>query len=287
MLVGNKADLYDDKKVSTDEGQNFADVNAMPFIEVSAKSDTNVTDAFLNMSRHLIRWKEQRLGPILHTLRLFDAHYTEYTLNNSITESQVFLLKKKLAINGKISILMKIKRNKLCLKLNLNDCKFITDEDKYADNICSVIQILENYTNKWDIINYGIKKIFDQMIQSSRNVKECKILCPQKMESKTLEMDYRLYHVMAANVSKLSFNITDALFHAFSRDIGGVFRSFINALQNNVNLQQICMKTYNEMLNNSLYIKTLVDLFQAMVKCNKAQINCFELSFIDNIVFNQ
>ena len=46
ILIGNKNDLVDDKEITTEEGQKFANRNNMQFIETSAKMNTNVTEAF-------------------------------------------------------------------------------------------------------------------------------------------------------------------------------------------------------------------------------------------------
>jgi len=58
LLVGNKADLADDKKVSTDEAKAFADNLSISFLETSAKNATNVEAAFLTMAKQLIEAKE-------------------------------------------------------------------------------------------------------------------------------------------------------------------------------------------------------------------------------------
>jgi len=48
-LVGNKVDMEDKRKVSTEEGQKIADENNLPFIETSAKSDININETFDNL----------------------------------------------------------------------------------------------------------------------------------------------------------------------------------------------------------------------------------------------
>jgi len=58
LLVGNKADLNDDKKVDTDEAKKFADGLSISFLETSAKNATNVEAAFLTMAKQLIEAKE-------------------------------------------------------------------------------------------------------------------------------------------------------------------------------------------------------------------------------------
>jgi len=58
LLVGNKADLVDDKEVSEDVARRFADKLGIQLIETSAKTATNVESAFLTMAKELIKSRE-------------------------------------------------------------------------------------------------------------------------------------------------------------------------------------------------------------------------------------
>ena len=46
VLIGNKIDLNDKRVISFDEAKEFADNNSMKYIETSAKTSTNVDQAF-------------------------------------------------------------------------------------------------------------------------------------------------------------------------------------------------------------------------------------------------
>ncbi len=46
VLIGNKVDLYEQRRVSTEEGKEFADKNGLLFYETSAKSSYNIEEAF-------------------------------------------------------------------------------------------------------------------------------------------------------------------------------------------------------------------------------------------------
>ena len=61
MLIGNKIDLQDSKAVSTEEGRSFADrINAIDFVETSAKFGDNVEEAFKKLvNRVLLNLKIQ------------------------------------------------------------------------------------------------------------------------------------------------------------------------------------------------------------------------------------
>ena len=44
VLIGNKIDLVDDRKISNEEAQNLADEHNIPYFETSAKLDKNVSE---------------------------------------------------------------------------------------------------------------------------------------------------------------------------------------------------------------------------------------------------
>ena len=54
ILIGNKCDLEDKRKISFIQAKEFADVNGMKYIETSAKNDINVIQAFGTLGNELL-----------------------------------------------------------------------------------------------------------------------------------------------------------------------------------------------------------------------------------------
>jgi GTPase SAR1 family protein len=54
ILVGNKSDKEDQREVTLEEGQEFANKNELYFIETSAKDSINVENAFLHVAQEIV-----------------------------------------------------------------------------------------------------------------------------------------------------------------------------------------------------------------------------------------
>ncbi|CAM9603062.1 unnamed protein product [Heterosigma akashiwo] len=58
LLVGNKADREAERAVSKETAEEFANSLSIPFLETSAKNNTNVEDAFIKIAEQLMRQRE-------------------------------------------------------------------------------------------------------------------------------------------------------------------------------------------------------------------------------------
>ena len=54
ILIGNKNDLEKDRKVTYEQGKEFADQYGMKFIETSARDSKNVHEAFHTMTQDIV-----------------------------------------------------------------------------------------------------------------------------------------------------------------------------------------------------------------------------------------
>jgi len=57
VLVGNKKDLADERQVPTDEGKTLAEKFGTPFVETSAKTNENISDAFFALVRQINKYR--------------------------------------------------------------------------------------------------------------------------------------------------------------------------------------------------------------------------------------
>ncbi|VUZ49841.1 unnamed protein product [Hymenolepis diminuta] len=63
ILVGNKSDLEEHRKVTYEQGAEFAKMHGMEFFETSAKNASNVEEAFFVLASKLLKFfRQQRLS---------------------------------------------------------------------------------------------------------------------------------------------------------------------------------------------------------------------------------
>ena len=54
VLVGNKADMEEERVITTDQGQQLADEYGLPFFETSAKSGLNIHELFQSLAKRIV-----------------------------------------------------------------------------------------------------------------------------------------------------------------------------------------------------------------------------------------
>lgn len=53
MLIGNKSDLVEMRQVAAAEAESFAEANGLTYFETSAKTASNVEEAFVAMAQEI------------------------------------------------------------------------------------------------------------------------------------------------------------------------------------------------------------------------------------------
>lgn len=60
VLVGNRSDLIDRRKISIEEAQEFAEKNNYHYIEVSCKTNTNVEEIFKMIGENILQNQDKK-----------------------------------------------------------------------------------------------------------------------------------------------------------------------------------------------------------------------------------
>lgn len=76
LLVGNKSDLKDKRVVSYEAAQEFANTMGMPYLETSAKTATNVEQAFMTLTAEMKNMFDSGAfkKPIIPPIKIKDGH---------------------------------------------------------------------------------------------------------------------------------------------------------------------------------------------------------------------
>ena len=63
LLIGNKNDLDDQRAITKEEGDEFAKINGLEFFETSAKENYQVQEAFIQLTKDIIRVVSKEKNP--------------------------------------------------------------------------------------------------------------------------------------------------------------------------------------------------------------------------------
>ncbi len=55
VLIGNKCDMENNRKVTVEQGKEFAEQHNMKFFETSAKESKNVNEVFIDMTKEILK----------------------------------------------------------------------------------------------------------------------------------------------------------------------------------------------------------------------------------------
>ncbi|XP_022097269.1 ras-related protein Rab-15-like isoform X2 [Acanthaster planci] len=71
FLVGNKSDAEALRTVSFEEGERFARANGMSFIETSAHNSSNIHEAFVMLTKQIMRRRKKSIDRQMENIRLY------------------------------------------------------------------------------------------------------------------------------------------------------------------------------------------------------------------------
>lgn len=73
VIVGNKSDIVEGRKIAKSDGQAFANLGRNLFIETSAKTGDNCEEAFRALVRHMRSKEKSKISDIKKTKSFWDA----------------------------------------------------------------------------------------------------------------------------------------------------------------------------------------------------------------------
>ena len=82
ILVGNKCDMESERKVTVEQGKDFATQYGMKFFETSAKDSTNVAEAFITMTKEVIKHSSKKTTNTTNTNKVITAPSSGKSINS-------------------------------------------------------------------------------------------------------------------------------------------------------------------------------------------------------------
>ena len=98
ILLGNKCDLKEERKVTFEKGQELANDFNIPFFETSAKSAININEAFSNLCKGVIETQKSKCLMQLQTDD--DSQYAKSIKLHEKYNDRLDKLKQKIKCSG-------------------------------------------------------------------------------------------------------------------------------------------------------------------------------------------
>ena len=160
ILIGNKCDLESQRKVTIKEGRDFAAKYGMKFFEASAKEPTNVSDAFLAMTRELIKSEDSKEDPKKKQKGVINNIISTYQSFNKSAEIKKVKIQKNDEININKDELNKLKEENKKLK---------EENNKLKNDLQKANKTIQNLMNHKNINNNEIMEQLKKEIRFKDN----------------------------------------------------------------------------------------------------------------------
>lgn len=89
VLVGNKSDLAENREISVEEAQAFADQNGLLYVEASAKTGNNVDTAYIDAAKSILSKIENAEYDLSNEhcgIKIGNASFKESLMKKSIND---------------------------------------------------------------------------------------------------------------------------------------------------------------------------------------------------------
>ncbi|KAJ2784105.1 Ras- protein Rab-2A [Coemansia javaensis] len=165
ILIGNKCDLEAKRSVSREEGEKFASDNGLYFIETSAKTASNVDDAFIQTAQDIYEKVQEgvlvvngepsgvKLGPSqpgvssMPDVSQIGGYNSTAKSKSDMSQEELQRLEEDEFTNGPLSVLQMAVANNAQILISLRNNHKLLARVKAFDRHCNMV--LENVKEMW------------------------------------------------------------------------------------------------------------------------------------------